>query len=428
MAVVIGEAADTEVSPYQFPPRRLLTQAPGERKILRRFDCPPERAGRVSSITLTGITWDHTRGYVPLAATAQRFHDEHPEVTIAWQTRSLKDFGDFPIEKLAERFDLIVIDHPFSGYAATHPVLVPLDTHLDETFLADQAANSVGKSYESYVYGGHLWALPIDAATPVSGHRPDLLARYDLDLPRSWDDLVALARKERLALPAAPVDIIMNLYMLCLAMDAPIFQQEGEIVGRQAGVEALDAYRELVVTAGLENLERNPIRTWEALSRGDDLVYCPFAYGYSNYGRRDYTDRPLRFGGLVELNGNRLRSTLGGTGLAISTICRHRDVALEYARYVASPECQKGLYTVTGGQPGHRQAWLDDDLNVLTNGFFRDTLQTLDEAYLRPRYPAYNRFQEDAGGMIWEFIRSGGDAGSLLDRLNARYRESLVDA
>jgi multiple sugar transport system substrate-binding protein len=161
--------------------------------------------------------------------------------------------------------------------------------------------------------------------------------------------------------------------------------------------------------------------------QGDDHVYCPFAYGYSNYGRRDFTDRPLRFGGLVTFGGNRLRSTIGGTGLAISTICQHLDEAVDYARYVASPECQSGLYTVTGGQPGHRQAWLSDDLNVLTNGFFEDTLPTIDEAYLRPRYPAYNRFQEDAGAMIWEYIRSNGDTRQTAGRLNDRYRESLAN-
>ncbi|CAN5787114.1 extracellular solute-binding protein [soil metagenome] len=378
-------------------------------------------------IVLKGITWDHTRGYVPMAATAQRFHDANPDVTIEWQVRSLKDFGDYPIERLAERFDLLIIDHPFAGYAATHPVLIPMDEHLDEAFLADQAANSVGKSYESYVYGGHLWALAVDAATPISGFRPDLMAQYDLSVPQTWEDLLALARKGHVAVPAAAVDIIMNLYMLCLAMGNPPFQDDQEIVSRRNGIEALNAYRELVVAAGFENLERNPFRTWEALVKGEKLAYCPFAYGYSNYGRRDYTDKPLRFGGLVRFNDTTLRSTLGGTGLAISRICQHLDTAIEYCKLVASPACQGGLYTITGGQPGHRNAWLQDDLNVMTNGFFEDTLATHDDAYLRPRYPAYNRFQEDAGAMIWDFIHNAGDVGSTLDRLNARYRASLID-
>src|SRR3954454_16039744 len=128
--------------------------------------------------TLNGITWNHSRGYLPLVATAQRFMDRHPDVTIEWRKRSLQAFADEPVERLAEQFDLIVIDHPFAGYAAVHPTLVPLDEHLPPEFMADQAANSAGASHASYNFGGHQWALAIDAATPVSSWRPDLLARY----------------------------------------------------------------------------------------------------------------------------------------------------------------------------------------------------------------------------------------------------------
>ena len=122
----------------------------------------------MENITLRGISWDHTRGFLPMVASAQRFHELHPHVDIVWEKRSLQAFADQPIQLLAERFDFIVIDHPFVGYAAAHPVLVPLDQHLDAVYLADQAAHSVGASEPSYWYGDHLWALAIDAATPVS--------------------------------------------------------------------------------------------------------------------------------------------------------------------------------------------------------------------------------------------------------------------
>jgi hypothetical protein len=53
-----------------------------------------------------------------MVATAQRFCETHPEVEIAWEKRSLQEFADYPIPKLAEQFDLLVIDHAFVGYAA----------------------------------------------------------------------------------------------------------------------------------------------------------------------------------------------------------------------------------------------------------------------------------------------------------------------
>src|ERR1700712_548576 len=120
-------------------------------------------------IHLTGITWNHTRGLLPMLATAQLFEETHPGVSIQWQKRSLQAFADAPLAQLAQSFDLMVIDHPSIGEAATHNLLIPLDEHLPTDFLADQAANSVGRSHPSYLYNGRQWALAIDAATPIGG-------------------------------------------------------------------------------------------------------------------------------------------------------------------------------------------------------------------------------------------------------------------
>jgi multiple sugar transport system substrate-binding protein len=377
--------------------------------------------------SLTGITWNHTRGYLPLVAAAQRFADRDPSVEIVWHRRSLQEFADAPIERLADSFDLLIIDHPFVGYAAHHPTLLPLDEYLPADYLADQAANSVGRSFESYHFGGHLWALAIDAATPVSAHRPDLLERHGVSLPETWAELLALARLGFVALPAIPVDALMAFYMLCLGLGEEPFADGDEVASPANAVAALEALRELVAGCEPACLDRNPIRTYEAMVARDDLVYCPFAYGYSTYAQPTYADPPLKFGGLVSLDGRRLHSTLGGTGLAISRRCQDIDLAVSYARFVAGPVCQRGLYTRAGGQPGHRGAWLDPVVNADAGDFYRDTLPTLDDAYLRPRYDGYIPFQDRAGEAVHAYLRDGGDPRLALDDINRHYRESRTD-
>ena len=362
---------------------------------------------------------------MPLVATAQRFSELHAGVTIEWRTRSLQEFADYPIERLAEQFDMIIIDHPFVGYAAAHPVLLPLDEYLPAAFLDDQAANQVGASHASYSFGGHQWALAVDAATPVSANRPELLERYGAELPQTWDDLLALARRGLVAMPAIPIDSLMNFYMLCIGLGEEPFADQERIVSDEIGVAALEHLRELISLCAPACLERNPIATYEALVSGDDLVYCPFAYGYSNYARADYTDKTLHFGGLVQFNGRPLRSTLGGTGLAISTHCQNVELAVAYAQFVASPACQSGMYVTSGGQPGYRSAWLDPAANQMCNNFFRDTLLTLDDAYLRPRYAGYIPFQDHAGPVVHRYLREGGDPRAPLAVLDTLYRDSL---
>src|SRR3546814_20409236 len=86
---------------------------------------------------------------------------------MAGDRRSLQDFEGFPVEELARRYDLIVIDHPHVGQVADAGCLAPLDTPCEAEALAGIAAGSVGGSYESYNWAGHQWALPIDAAAPV---------------------------------------------------------------------------------------------------------------------------------------------------------------------------------------------------------------------------------------------------------------------
>lgn len=377
------------------------------------------------AVTLHGITWNHTRGYLPLVATAQRFGERFPDVAIVWQKRSLQEFADFPIEQLAERFDLIIIDHPFVGYAATHPTLLPLDQFLPATFLADQAANSVGDSHASYEFGGHQWALAVDAATPVSAHRPDLLTRHEAALPDTWDELLGLARRGLVTLPAIPVDCLMNFYMLCLALGEKPFGNDWQVVSDTVGSAALELLRELVALCDPACLERNPIRTYEAMVASDTLLYCPFAYGYVNYARPDYTATPLRFSGLVTVHGQQLRSTLGGTGLAIAQRCEQNDIALAYVQFVTEPHTQRGMYTTSGGQPGHRAAWTDPDLNAACDDYFARTLPTLDAAYVRPRYDGYIPFQDHVGLVVHHYLREGGKPRSVLAELNQLYRDSM---
>ncbi len=369
-------------------------------------------------IELTGITWNHTRGYLPMVATAQRFSELHSDISINWHKRSLQQFADAPLTDLAARFDLLVIDHPSIGEAARLNLLVALDEQLPAGFLADQSANSVGGSHESYNYDGHQYALAIDAATPVSGYRPDLLQRAGAVLPSTWDDLLALARRGLVTVPAIPIDSLMNLFMLANALDAEPFSEPGEVIGEPAGTEALQLLGELVRLSAPGSLERNPIRTWQLLADSDNVGYCPFAYGYSNYSRPGYAPSILRAGGLVTFNGQPLCSTLGGAGLAISRTCPHPEQALAYAEFVACPRIQKTLYAQSGGQPSHRAAWLDPILNAATNNFFASTLPTLDAAWVRPRFPGFIQFQDVASKLVHDYLIRGGAEPEVLARMN----------
>ncbi|MEM6430717.1 MAG: extracellular solute-binding protein [Deinococcota bacterium] len=374
------------------------------------------------TIQLKGITWDHSRGLIPLVATAQRFWEIHG-VDIIWQKRSLHDFGEYPLQKLVDRFDLLIIDHPFVGYAASHPILEPLDTWLSQEYLQHQAANSIGKSHESYVYGGHQWALATDAATPIASYRPDLLAKYDLELPTTWAELKALAKTGRVIVPNTPLDALMNFSFLCASLE-PSYLHEDAFVSEEVGLWALEELRELIADCPADCLGRNPIQTYDALAEGESAVYCPLGYGYSNYGRAGYGAHKLAFTNVVSVQGNQGRSVLGGTGLAISSFCQYKDIAAQYVQYVNDAHTQSTLYVENGGQPGHRSAWTSNYANQLTNNFFKHTLATLDNAYLRPRYDGYLHFQDNVSQYVHAYVNQGGNPKTTLATMQTYFAAS----
>jgi multiple sugar transport system substrate-binding protein len=382
---------------------------------------------RPREVLLRGVTWDHTRGLLPMVATSQRFHELFPHIDIAWTKRSLQEFADKPMDELVREFDLLVIDHPWVGSASAGGVLVNLAGNLPAVFLNDTSAHSAGKSYPSYEYLGGLWAIPIDAAAPVSCFRPDLLEKHGAATPENWKDMIALGRKGLVCCSSIPLDVYCNFLNLCASAGVGLFPDETEVVDRSAGIEALERLRELAAVVPAAFFAINPIGACELMTATDDYAYCPFIYGYSNYARPGYARKVLAFSTTVVVESGVTPSTmLGGTGLAVSAVSENRHTAIEYLKFVANPATQRGIYFQSGGQPAHRSAWLDPDVNRAASGYFSATLPSLDAAFVRPRYAGYVHFQDRAGLPIHSFLRNGGSTGAVLDQLNALYRESIA--
>ncbi|KZE79361.1 hypothetical protein AV654_17995 [Paenibacillus elgii] len=379
--------------------------------------------------TLKGMTWNHVRGFAPLEATAAEFRERHPGIDIRWDRRSLKDFGDYPVHLLAREYDIIMIDHPHVGICSEQHVLVPLDRHIPEAYLRDQEANSVGPSHQSYHWAGHQWALAADAAAQVAAYRADLL--HERDVPRSWNEVSELAQSlppgRKVGWPLCPTDAMCSFLTLCAGIGGPSFFDEAEGVRPHVGEAAVRQLLKLLPLLHEASLESNPIQMYDRMASQDDIVYVPLAFGYSNYARAGFADWLLRFADIPGVDGEPRGSLLGGVGIAVSAFSAHISLAVEFAMFAASGEVQRTLYAGCGGQPGHASAWRDDDVNRKCNGFFADTMRTLELSYMRPRNRAFPAFQEQGGILLHEALRAslGGETirpDDVIDRMNASYR------
>lgn len=368
-------------------------------------------AGETGEKAVRGMTWDHSRGYDPLVAAASAWEARTGQA-IAWDRRSLQDFESWPVEELARRYDLIVIDHPHVGQVAESGCLVALDGLVD---LAEIAGGSVGGSYESYAWGGHQWALPIDAAAQVQAWAPGRIAGP----VARWEELAALVTEGRASLPLRPPHSLMSLFTLCgLA---------GVELGGEAffPAEAVRAYELLAAVADPAAFAMDPIAMFEAMAAPDSrLAVVPLIYGYVNYALPGYRDTRIRFADIPVLDHGPRGSALGGTGIAVSAYAQDRAAAVAFAAWVASGAVQRGIIAPNGGQPGHADAWDDDAANAASGDFYRATRNTLDNAWVRPRHAGYMAFQHAASERLNQGLRAGEDGASVIAALNRLYADS----
>lgn len=374
------------------------------------------------TVRLRGMTWDHSRGVDPMLATSKRFSEMNPGVEITWEKRSLQAFADRPIGEMAAAYDLMVIDHPHVGEVAGSGHLAAFDELGHDTELAALAAQTVGSSYESYNFDGKQWGLAIDAATPVAAFRGDLLEAA----PKSWDEVVGLARQGRVGFALIPINTLMTFFGFARNKGLGVAEDADRLMDRAAAAETLDTLLEIAGLLDPRCLKLDPIGIYEWMGRTADApAYSPFGYGYTNYSRDGYCRFPLTFADAPGFDDNGPRGTvIGGTGVAISSQCKHMDVAADYAFWIAGAECQSGLFFESGGQPGNAKAWENDACNATSRNFFRNTRATLESVWLRPRYDGYMGFQEAGGNILHACLRGEATAEATLDALDAAYRES----
>jgi multiple sugar transport system substrate-binding protein len=389
------------------------------------------------TVRLTGLTWDHPRGYLVLDALAGTLE---PDVSVRWQRQPLEGFESRPLRTLADDFDLLVVDHPGLGEAVRDGALLPLDEVFSGQELAGWRAASAGASYDSYVLDGRPWALPLDAAAQVAVARPDLMDPR----PASWTQARQAARDYPATLCLGGPHALLMFSAICVAAGSPpavaparpgpagtgSAAADGPFVNETAGTGALAVMADLLAHADRELSQRNPIGVLDALAASGGPAYCPLVYGYVTYQRplagEPGSSRLAAFDAPAGPGG--IGSVLGGTGLAITRSAVELGAAAALIRTLLSDEVQVGLYAEVGGQSSARQAWEHPGADAAGGGFYRATLATVEQAWVRPRFAGYPEFQTVASAVLREGLLAGEPHAGLVRRVNELFAEARCGA
>ena len=268
--------------------------------------------------------------------------------------------------------------------------------------------------------------MAIDAATPVAAYRPDLLE----DVPQTWQQVIALSKQGKVLWPLIPINALMSFFNLLANVNCPFGEGSNgvEAIGVETDI-AINILEQMKLVS--DNLPQqcfkmDPIDAYEWLSSRSSHSYVPFLYGYSNYSRSGFRPHLVKVANIPCLGDDGpIGSPIGGTGIAISKYCKNIELAKQYALWIASADCQKGVFYQAGGQPANLVAWQDDYCNQHSHGFFADTLETLEKSYLRPRHNGYMAFQDIAGDIIFEFLTQNISAKTTAEKINHEYQRSF---
>ena len=205
-----------------------------------------------------------------------------------------------------------------------------------------------------------------------------------------------------------------------------VAQDPQQFISDADGAHILNLMLEIVSLMDPRCLTLDPIGVFELMGRSKNApAYSPFGYGYTNYSRDGYCEFPLVFADAPGFGDNGPRGTvIGGTGVAVSTQSKHREIATDYAFWIASAECQSGLFFESGGQPGNAVAWESKSCNAACRNFFTNTRETLETSWVRPRYDGYMGFQDAAGDIVHTCLRGEASVSQTLTALQIAYLES----
>ena len=176
-------------------------------------------------------------------------------------------------------------------------------------------------------------------------------------------------------------------------------------------------------TVGSEML--NPIRLLNAMIQSDEVALVPLVFGYMTYSEPERNRNRIAFSNCP---GRQASGVLGGTGRAFSRRATPSRELHDHVASLMSAELQTGLVPDFSGQPSARLAWIDDRVNRLAGDFYRNTLDSAERAFLRPRFDRYVAFQTAASARLRRALAASEDIFNPLADIRRLWQTARSDA
>jgi multiple sugar transport system substrate-binding protein len=315
----------------------------------------------------------------PLPGLLRSFETAHPGVRVKgealpWTSDDQHQFYVINLEGRSPGFDVMMLDVIWVPEFARAGWLLDLTPHVGPDELAPFFESTVAAA----THAGRVWAVPWNMNVGLLYYRTDLLAKYHLRPPATFEELVDQVRRIRAGERDRTLDgylwqgkqyegLVVNVLEALWANGARLLAEDGTVFPEPA--RAADALRFLrgLITSGVspawttaadEELSRRAfgdgraifLRNWPYAR---DLFEAP---GSAVRGKVAFVSLPGRAGG------ERGAGSTGGAHLGVSRRSRHPELAIALAKHLTSERAQRAIALGAALSPTRQALYHDAEL------------------------------------------------------------------
>ncbi|HEX9811017.1 MAG TPA: ABC transporter substrate-binding protein [Burkholderiales bacterium] len=340
-------------------------------------------------------------------ALIKRFEDNHTGIRV--RTESLPASSDeqhqfyvINLRAASADFDVMALDVIWVAEFARAGWL----NDLTETFVPADRKNFFKGPLAAIRYQDRTYAIPWFIDAGVLYYRKDLLAKYEFEPPRTWEELSNIAAAIKQREPGMYGFVWQGKQyegLICNALEY-IWSAGGDAVrdGRVVldspeNRRALGFMRALVHERGISpelvtTATEEPSRRIFGSGKAVFMRNWPYAWTLFEQPNSPVKGK-VGITALPHFSGHDSAATLGGWQLGVSKYSRHPKEAAVFAQFMTSAEALKALALAYGLNPSRRTLYDDPDL-IAAQPHMAQLRATFEHARPRPVTPQYVRVSQ----------------------------------
>lgn len=340
---------------------------------------------------------------------------------------NLKETVVLDVRNNSGAFDLVMIDDPWMPEFAEAKLLTNLDSYFPDGLDSDFVQKSVALGKVPYETGS-TYAVPLIGNVQMFFYRNDLVEKYDVEAPKTWDDVLTFAETIKDEEPETfgyalrgqrGNPIVSNYLPLFWAYGGKVLDENMKPqVNTEAGVKAMEMYMKLKETGpkGVETFDSDQIAT--SLTQGQVAMTIAWPSWVSEVDNKENSNvvGKVNFSAVPSQESD-ATAMIGNWLLGIPRTSQNADAAAAFLEWVTSAETQKEMTTLGAGAPTRVSVYEDPEL-VEQYRHFPAQLEALQNSVARPRTSKWSKMEDSWGMYLSQILAGQLDIKEGLDKAN----------